>query len=480
MVNRKAEKRRLIIYTDFLFVLGSNFRLSLAELDNVLQYSQFKGRIKDYSANIAVVEFDSLHLEEFYINKLMEVQFLLGGCQKIAQIYDFIHINDIFNAFPLMIEKYKIVEKSRTKISLILDKVLDQIFPNIKNQSIFFAVSIYPNLYDDEYYSKVLVRHFLPFLNKEIMISLKKKGAKKSLYYKYPEKNIESGKLNPIFPHILIKYKLFSEERAEIIFGFTEEGVYIARTFTADNPNFKKKIDEEKPFKEFKSSISPKLSIMMLNFLNLFEQREEKKVLDPFVGNGTIFLFGLLQDFQIYGTDFDQKKVINTIRNVNWLLEELEEKVPYFLKERIKNIELENLSEFFEPNFFDGICTEPSLGPFYTDKPYYIHAMEFIESELEPLYNTIFREADEVLKPKGRICLTAPIISTVDGGDVQLSVNKIALNYNFKLIPMINTKRIVNKSNIKLQFQKQHRMNLIDAKKGQVLKRKIYIFEKKP
>ena len=210
---------------NFLFVLGSNFRLSLAELDNVLQYSQFKGRIKDYSANIAVVEFDSLHLEEFYINKLIEVQFLLGGCQKIAQIYDFIHINDIFNAFPLMIEKYKIVEKSRTKISLILDKVLDQIFPNIKNQSIFFAVSIYPNLYDDEYYSKVLVRHFLPFLNKEIMISLKKKGAKKSLYYKYPEKNIESGKLNPIFPHILIKYKLFSEERAEIIFGFTEEGL---------------------------------------------------------------------------------------------------------------------------------------------------------------------------------------------------------------------------------------------------------------
>ena len=69
-------------------------------------------------------------------------------------------------------------------------------------------------------------------------------GAKKSLYYKYPEENINSGNLNPIFPHHVIKYGLFNKDRAEIIFGITEEGFYIARTFTCDDPNFKKKTDE--------------------------------------------------------------------------------------------------------------------------------------------------------------------------------------------------------------------------------------------
>ncbi len=69
----------------------------------------------------------------------------------------------------------------------------------------FFAVSIYPNLYDEKYYSDVLVKHFLPFLNKEIMEILKQKGARKSLYYQYPEKYIKSGNLNPIFPHHIIK-----------------------------------------------------------------------------------------------------------------------------------------------------------------------------------------------------------------------------------------------------------------------------------
>jgi len=82
--------RFFLIMERFLFVLGSNWKLSIAELDNYLNYSQNKGKIIDYSANIAIVEFENLHQDRHYINKLMEIQFTLGGCQKIAKIYDFI------------------------------------------------------------------------------------------------------------------------------------------------------------------------------------------------------------------------------------------------------------------------------------------------------------------------------------------------------------------------------------------------------
>ncbi|MFX1315812.1 MAG: TRM11 family SAM-dependent methyltransferase [Promethearchaeota archaeon] len=464
---------------DFLFVLGSNWQLSLAELDNCLKNSEFLGKIKDYSGNIAIVEFKSLLRDRFYVNKLMEFQFMLGGCQKIGKIYDFINIHTINDAFPFKIEKFKELEKARSKIIDILKNTLDKIFPKIKNQNLFFAVSIYPNLFDDEYYSKILVKHFLPFLNKEIMEILKQKGAQKALYYQYPEKNIVLGNLNPIFPHIVIKYGLLNEDRAEIIFGFTEEGLYIARTFTTDDPNFKKKIDEERPFKEFKSSISPKLALVMLNFLNLFEEREKKVILDPFVGNGTILLFALIQDFQIYGSDNDQKKVANTLRNINWLLEELEEPVPMILDKRIKEIDAKKLSEYFEENFFDGICTEPPLGPYYHKPPYYNQAKEFIKLELEPLYNALFREAYKIMKSNRRICIIAPIISTIDGGDIQIDINKIAFNNKFKSVQLIDSNRIINKSNRNLQFRKHKIRTLIDAKKDQVIKRKIYVFEKR-
>ena len=240
----------------------------------------------------------------------------------------------------------------------------------------------------------------------------------------------------------------------------------------------RKKVDEERPCKEFKSAISPKLALMMLNFLNLFEERETKKIIDPFVGNGTIPLFAFIQDFQIYGSDIDAKKVKNTQRNINWLIEELEEEVPFLLNEQFKTTDVGSISEAFEKGFFDGVCTEPSLGPFFKSKPYYGQAQELIETELEPLYNAAFSEANKILKSKSRVVFVAPIFSTVDGGDLQINIEKIAQNNNFKLIPILDQNRIVNKSNIRLQFQKQHWKTLIDAKKGQIVKRKIYIFEK--
>ncbi len=464
----------------FIFVLGSNWQLSIAELDNYLRYSSNKGKILDYSANLAVVEFDKLDQEKHYINKLMEIQFTLGGCQKIAQIYDFIDINTVLDAFPIQINKYKYVEKARNKILTVIDNIIvgkSGIFPKVY-ESMFFAISIYPNLFDDDYYSKILVKHFLPFLNKEIMEILIQKGAEKALYYQYPEKYIKSGNLNPIFPHHVIKYELLKENRAEIIFGFTEEGLYIARTFTADDPNFKKRIDEEKPHKEFKSAISPKLTLAMLNFLNLFENRQSKKILDPFVGNGTIILFAILQDFQFYGSDKDNQKVNNTIRNIQWLCEFLEEEVPLFTYQRIFKQNSKDLSSIFEPYFFDGICTEPELGPFYTEKPYYSQVKELIDTELTPLYDEFLREAYKILKPNSRICLVSPIISTLDGNDIQLNIEKIASKNKFRLTPMIDLNRIPNKSNQKLKFRKKYTKNIIDAKKGQIVKRKLYILEK--
>ena len=462
----------------FIFVLGSNFKLSLAELDNVLKYSKFKGKIVDYSANIAVVEFEDLHKNKHYINELMELQYLLGGIQKISKVFDFVHMNTLMEAFPSHIEKYRVVEITRNKILKLINNSLPKMFKRIKNESLFFAVSIYPNFYDEEYYKDVLVKHLLPFLNKEISKALMEKGAKNSGYYRYPEKNIQNGNLNPLFPHNLIKYGLFNEDRAELIFGITEEGMYFGRTYTCDDPSFKQKIDEERPFKEFKSSISPKLAIIMLNFLNLFEERESKKILDPFVGNGTILLLAIIEDFQVYGSDNDAQKVQNTFRNLNWLFNDLDEEIPYQLKNQIKKVEIKNLSEHFENSYFDGICTEPDLGPFFRTKPYYKEAMDLVQNKLIPLYSHTFREAEIILKSTGRIVIIAPIISTVDGGEVYMNIEKIALDNNFKVVPMMDLDRIINKSNQRLQFQKSQVRAFLDAKKEQVLKRKIFVFEK--
>jgi len=173
-----------------------------------------------------------------------------------------------------------------------------------------------------------------------------------------------------------------------------------------------------------------------------------------------------------------EDKVKNTLRNLGWLLNEIEEDTPYMLNERVKQTDINQLSLIFDNEQFDGITTEPELGPFYTQKPYYTEVKKLIDFKLNPIFEATFREAYKILKPKARISIVAPIFSTVDGGDLTLNVEELARKHNFKLIPLFDLNRIANKSNQKLQLKKQHVKAMIDAKKGQIVKRKIFVFEK--
>ena len=89
-----------------------------------------------------------------------------------------------------------------------------------------------------------------------------------------------------------------------------------------------------------------------------------------------------------------------------------------------------------------------------------------------------FAEAYKILKPQCRICFISPVISTIDGNDIQVNIDKLASKNHFKVIPLLNPSRIVRKSNLKLQFRRQSLKSILDAKKGQIVKRKIYILEK--
>ena len=83
-------------------------------------------------------------------------------------------------------------------------------------------------------------------------------------------------------------------------------------------------------------------------------------------------------------SDIDEKKIKNTIRNIQWLQKELNLSPITNLHQRFKTVDIKNLSNEFKENFFDGIITEPELGPFYKQKPYYTDGKELIETKLQP------------------------------------------------------------------------------------------------
>jgi tRNA G10 N-methylase Trm11 len=149
------------------------------------------------------------------------------------------------------------------------------------------------------------------------------------------------------------------------------------------------------------------------------------------------------------------------------------------LDQRIKQSDIKNLSDKFEQNFFDGIITEPYLGPFYTEEPYYTQVKDKIDNEITPLYKSIFEESYKLLKPNRRISIIAPSISVLDAEkDLRINIRKIAEENNFKAVPLLSSRRIANKSDRRLQFRKKVLYSLLEAKPSQVVKRKIYCFEK--
>ena len=100
----------------FLFVLGSNWHLSLAEIDLILRNPPFKGRIVDYSANIAVIEIEKGLNPKNYVNDIEYLQFTLGGTLKIGEILDFMDIYDITSGFPEYLSSFKEVKTFREDI----------------------------------------------------------------------------------------------------------------------------------------------------------------------------------------------------------------------------------------------------------------------------------------------------------------------------------------------------------------------------
>lgn len=460
----------------YIFILGKNYRLALAEIDTYLQTAQYRGKILDYSTNCAIVEFDN---QEIDLDEIGDLMIRLGSVQKIGFMYDFIDINILKSAFPVNMEENRPkIYAGRKYLDNTLNDLIFEIFPKIDHEEFFIANSIYPESFDDPYYSQVLIRYVLHYLNKFFNTTLKEQGAKKAIYYKYPQKNIESGKLNPIFPHHYFAYKLYEPNRAEILYCVTDQGMYIGRTITVSDSNLQKELDEKRPFKKFKQTIPPKFAKTLISFLQLERPLDNKRILDPFCGSGTILQFALLTGLKPYGTDNDQTQVDGTRANLEYTAKLLGIHIP---REKIKKIvflsRISELSKRFKPNYFDGMATEPVLLPFFRNEPDYDQTVSLVNEKVIPVYEQLFHQASIVLKPNSRISLIAPGVITQGNRQVVLPIQEMASNAGLKPIQLLKTERLDVKQNPLFNFDRGGSKNLYD-RGTKYLMREFYVFAK--
>ncbi|MFX1451073.1 MAG: TRM11 family SAM-dependent methyltransferase [Promethearchaeota archaeon] len=444
----------------FLFVLGKNHVLSLCELSYLLQFKPYKGTVVDYSKQIGIIEFEDTISTE----SLLKLQNRLGGVQKICEIIADYPKEIFIDGFPLQKHPKKF-KKARDSIeNKIIPNILPQIFLNIQNKKIMFAVSVYPYLFSRP---ELSVGHLIQFLNQFIKNHLKK-DSNSVKYFKYPEELLKSKNLNPIWPHHVWVYSLLEFPNAEIIVGLTKDQCYIGKTIAVDNPNVRKLIDEDRPQTQFEISIPPKLAKILINLLNL---PKNGILLDPFCGTGTILMMAALQGINFYGTDINNDRIGATLNNLNWLKKEFN-LVYQFDEKKVFNLNSKKLDSHFKENSIDGIATEPYLGPPLKSPLTKTEYQRMINDEIKPLYEKSLLSMEKILKNHGNIAIISPVYKKIDNKLVDFDLSKVAEEIGLKVITLLPHSIFNIQKDIKYD-----RSSLI-LKKNQYIMRKINLLSK--
>lgn len=237
-------------------------------------------------------------------------------------------------------------------------------------------------------------------------------------------------------------------------------------------------MDEHRPYVNFKRSIPPKIAKALINFLGYEKEVQGRTLLDPFCGSGTILMFAKLLGYDVHGADIGEEEVFGTAENVKYLYESLNK--PYkdeVIDRKIVRTDIKNIHQHFKLEFFDAIVSEPILLPFYTELPKFNEIAKIMDKEVLPTYKAFIEQAYKLLKKGGRCVFTSPTVLTVDGPKISIPVEKLAKKAGFRLIPIFQYDRIVQKSSKALSIRDWKSKAVLDTQTKYIY-REFIILEK--
>jgi len=257
----------------------------------------------------------------------------------------------------------------------------------------------------------------------------------------------------------------------------TEEGMYIAKTYTVNDSNFQKRLDEERPVVDFRQTIPPKFAKTLVSLLRIEPPLRDKRILDPFCGLGTILQFGHMVGYDIYGTDIKQEHVDASRENLAFTADVLQNKLSdKHLKSHVKKSAVEKVSDLFPREFFDGIATEPMLFPFFKDYPEDQSSAEIFKNDVVGLYKDLLEQAHLLLKPKCRIALVSPVIFQARD-KLQVPIESIGNKYGFKTLKLLSGDRVFDSPREDISISEYNFKSILDTGSKR-LAREFFLLQK--
>jgi tRNA (guanine10-N2)-dimethyltransferase len=408
--------------TEYIFILGKNWLLSIAEMIVYLRDQNLTAHVNDHSRNAAIVEID----ERLSDSQVVEIQEALGGCFKIGRVITKYNRSVAERAFP---KQGRPVKRYRTE--LMECPWIDRIWPSPKGKKIKFGVE-----------STVSLKRLTLGLDEWAKRKLLARGARRAAYYIYegPDTRKKERPNTALWPQTIARYNLLRPPNAEVLAVITEGTLYIGKTVVVYDSRLQQYRDESKPHITPKTSTSPKLCRTLIT---LAGAKPGDTILDPFCGSGTLLMEAAILGMKCIGIDIDGDAVQGARSNLRWLSSDLGEKLDF----RIVKGDARRAAEVVG-KAVDAIAFEPTLGPVYTKRP------------------------------ERKDAMTLPVINTTKG-QVSVEFDQLIKGTNFELIRFLPRKSIRTQSTDKQIMIRPERRTIPERKMGQTVERTVVMLGKR-
>lgn len=393
----------------FYFILGRNPELSIFEILIQLQNRGFHFNISEMIQDAFIIE-----IEEYL--DIYRFALTLSGTIKIGRIW---------------------VESKK-----------DTFNESITNSSFFVEDSKVIN-YAIDYFGDNIPKESIEQTFKQEFKKLKQKALIKNLPPHAMARAIKSKEFIDI---VVIQSKI-------------NDILYFGRTEGAYDINEDKKKYEQRPFVNEIIGTSIRIARMLVNLAGV---KEGSIILDPFCGLGTVLQEALLLGLNGFGLELDPERVKQAQSNLKWAKTNFKYKGDF----KVISGDAKELSKFFPQTLFDAIISEPELGPFLKENPDTKTARSYINS-LYPLFKAVFKEANKIIKPEGKLVIILPQYITNKNSVEAFNINDLINSTSFQKFNPLKDMDISQLNQYNLQIPINYK------EKWHIINRQIYIFIKK-
>ncbi len=168
-----------------------------------------------------------------------------------------------------------------------------------------------------------------------------------------------------------------------------------------------------KPAPRSEIALSPRLARTLVNLAGL---QRGQTVLDPFCGSGTILAEAFGKSLRCLGLDSSASRVQDARENLRWSVGGVTDR-----GYDIRKGDARDLPRMLRGTKVDAVVTEPLLLPRLDARPKTSTAQAMVEDSAK-VYDDALASMAEVVQPEGRIVVVVPVVQTMDGDEVTLTL----------------------------------------------------------